>query len=149
MAIFRWPVSVVARLSRRVGGVPRARGVSFLVAGMVSGWSAGCEGLQAGDRGGDLAGPGPAGGEAEPQAAAAADEAPGAGEDPQPQPFGFPAAGGAVQGEHLHPGEQFAGQGDDLAPDLVLGEAVQGEVAQAGVLGAADPVLAPGPAAVA
>ena len=34
------------------------------------------------------------------------------------------------------------------APDLVLGVAVQGEVAQAGVLGAADPVLAPGAAAV-
>ena len=38
------------------------------------------------------------GGEAEPQAAAAADEAPGGGEDPQPQPLGFPAAGGAGAG---------------------------------------------------
>jgi hypothetical protein len=54
-----------------------------------------------------------------------------------------------VQGEHLHPGEQFTGQGDDLAPDLVLGESVQREVAQAGVLGAADAVLAAGAAAVA
>ena len=53
-----------------------------------------------------------------------------------------------VQGEHLRPGEQLAGEGDDLGPDLVLGEAVQGEVAQAGVLGAADAVLAPGAAAV-
>jgi hypothetical protein len=41
------------------------------------------------------------------------------------------------------------GQGDDLASHLVLGEAVQREVPQAGVLRAADPVLAPGPAAVA
>ena len=89
------------------------------------------------------------GGQAQPQAAAAADEAPGDGEEPQPQPFGFPAAGGAGEGEHLHPGQQLAGQRDDLAPDLVLGVAVQREVAQAGVLGAADPVLAPGPAAVA
>ena len=42
--------------------------------------------------------------EAEPEAAAAADEAPGGGEQPEPQPLGFPAAGRAVQGEHLHPG---------------------------------------------
>ena len=62
--------------------------------------------------------------------------------------LGLPSAGGAVEGEHLHPGEQVAGQGDDLAPDLVLGVTVQRQVAQAGVLGAADPVLAPGPAAV-
>ena len=84
-------------------------------------------------------------GEAEPQAAAAADDAAGDGEQAQPQPFGFPAAGGAGQGEHLRPGEQLAGQRDDLAPDLVLGEAVQRQVPQPGVLGAADPVLAPGP----
>ena len=93
-------------------------------------------------------GPGPSGGDAEPQAAAAADDAPGGGEDPQPQLPGFPAAGGAGEGEHLGPGEQLAGQRDDLAPDLVLVIAVQRQVAQAGVLGAADPVLAPGPAPV-
>ena len=75
-------------------GFHRPRGVSFLVAGMGFGGSAGCEGLEAGDRGGDLLGPGPALREAETQAAAAADDAPGAGEDPQPQPSGFPA--GAV-----------------------------------------------------
>jgi hypothetical protein len=28
------------------------------------------------------------------------------------------------QGEHLHPGGEFDGQGDDGAPDLVLGEVV-------------------------
>ena len=47
--------------------------------------------------------------------AAAADKAPGAGEDAQPRPFGFPA--GARPGRASAPGEQFAGQGDDLAPD--------------------------------
>ena len=73
---------------------------------MGSGWSAGCEGLEACEGSGEVAGPWPAG------------------------------------------GEQFAGQGDDLAPDLVLGVAVQGQVAQAGVFGGADPVLAAGPAAV-
>jgi hypothetical protein len=46
-----------------------------------SGWSAGCDGLEAGDRGSDLPGPGPTGGKAEPQAAAAADGALGAGEE--------------------------------------------------------------------
>lgn len=49
-----------------------------------------------------------------------------------------PAAGFAGQGEHRGPGEEVAGQGDDLAPDLVLGVAVQGQVPQAGVLGAAS-----------
>ena len=104
--------------------------------------------MQAGDRFGDLAGPGPAFGEAELQAAAAADEAAGGGEQAQPEPFGFPVAGLPCQGEQLGPGQQFAGQGGDLAPQLVLGEAVEREVAQPGVLGVPDAVLAAGPAAV-
>ena len=95
--------------------------------------------MQAGGCGGDLGGPGPALGEAEPQVAAAADEAPGDREQAQPEAFGLPAAGGAGQGEHLGPGQQLAGQGGDLAPQLVLGEALEGQVAQPGVLGAADP----------
>src|SRR5262249_7952458 len=113
------------------------------------GWSAGREGLQAGDRGGGQPGPRPGRGQAQPQAAAAAGKAPGGGGQAPPQPLGVPAAGGPGQGEHLRPGQQFAGQCDDLAPDLVLVIAVQGKVAQAGVLGGPDPVLAPGPAAVA
>jgi hypothetical protein len=44
---------------------------------------------------------------------------------------------------HTEPGS------DDLAPDLVLGPALQGEIAQPGVLGAADAVFAPGPLPVA
>jgi hypothetical protein len=40
------------------------------------------------------------------------------------------------------------GERDDLAPDLVLGEARQGKVPQAGVLRATDPVFSTGPAAV-
>src|SRR5690242_17648197 len=100
-----------------------------------SSWSAGREGLQPGDRGGDLAGPGPACGEPQPEAAAATDQAPGSGEQPQPKPFRLPAAGLAGQGEQLGPGQQLAGQGDDLAPQLVLGEALQRQVPQPGVLG--------------
>jgi hypothetical protein len=46
----------------------------------------------------------------------------------------------------LHPGEQLAGQSDDLAPDLVLGVAVQGKVAQVSVFRAA--VFTAGAAAV-
>jgi len=56
----------------------------------------------------------------------AADHAPGGREQAQPQAFGFPRAGGAVEGEHLHPGGQLAGHRDQLAPDLVLVKAVQG-----------------------
>jgi len=64
-------------------------------------------------------------------------EPPGRGdsEQPQPQAFGFPAASGVVgQGEHLHPGGDLYGEGDDGAPNLVRGEAVQRQVRQAGVL---------------
>jgi hypothetical protein len=87
-----------------------------------------------------------------PQAAAAAHEPAGDGEDgeeAQPEPLRFRAAGGPGQGEQLGPGQEVAGQGDDLAPDLVLGEALEREVPQPGVLRAADPVLAPGPLPVA
>ena len=126
-AVFWSPVSVSARLSRRGCRVPRAR---WCLSGRWDAccWSAGFEGLEPRDSGGDFASPGPAGGEAEPQPAAAGDDAPGSGEDPQPEPPGFPAAAGPGQGEHLGPGEQFAGQRHDLAPDLVLGVAVQGQV---------------------
>ena len=57
------------------------------------------------------------------------------------QASGFPGAGRAVEGEHLHPGGQFAGHRHQLALELVLVEAVQREPAQPGVLGAPDPVL--------
>ena len=87
-------------------------------------------------------------GEAEAEPAAAADDPPGDREEPQPQLSGFPAAGLAAQREHRRPGQQLAGQGDNLAPDLVLVVSVQRQVPQPGVLGVADPVLAPGPAAV-
>jgi hypothetical protein len=106
--------------------------------------SAGREGLQAGDRVGDPRGPGPVPGKAEPQAASAAGQAADDGEQAQPQPLRFPPAGGAGQGEHLGPGQQLAGQRDDLAPQLVLREPLQRQVPQPGILRAADPVLALG-----
>jgi len=79
---------------------------------------------------------------------AAAMQLAGGGEQAQPQPFGFPGAGRAVQSEHLHPGGQLAGRGHPLAPQLVGREALQREVMQPGVLGGADAVLTPCAAAV-
>jgi hypothetical protein len=71
-------------------------------------------------------------------------------EQPVAQPFRLPASRRVVgEGEHLGPGDQVEGERDNGAPDLVLGEVVQGQVGQAGVLRAADAVLAAGAAAVA
>jgi hypothetical protein len=70
------------------------------------------------------------------------------GQQAQAEPLWLPAAGPAGEGDHLGPGEQFAGQRDDLAPDLVLREALQGQVPQARVLGVPDAVLTPCPPAV-
>jgi hypothetical protein len=96
---------LVARLSRRVGGVPRALGSPFLVAWTAVALSAGCHCLEPADGGGDLGCPWPPGGEAESEPATAADDPAGRGEQSQPQAFWFPAAGRAGQGEQLGPGE--------------------------------------------
>ena len=80
--------------------------------------------------------------EAEPGSTSGADEGGWDGEQPQPQAFGFPAAGlGVGQGEELAPGGQVQGELDQGAPQLVLGEAVQGQIREAGVFGDPDPVL--------
>jgi hypothetical protein len=52
------------------------------------------------------------------------------------------------EGEQLGPGGEFAGQGDDGAPDPVLIEVVQGQVGQSGVFGGPDAVFGAGAAAV-
>ena len=77
--------------SRRVGGYRRAPGSpSWCRDGF--GWSAGREGLQAGDCGGDFGSPGPAGGEAQPAGGGRrGNDAPGGGEQAQPQAIGFPS----------------------------------------------------------
>lgn len=46
-------------------------------------------------------------------------------------------------------GEQLCGEGGDLELELVLGEGVQRQVGQAGVLQGPNPVLGPGPEPVA
>jgi hypothetical protein len=63
--------------------------------------------------------------------------------------LGSDPAGGARQGEHLDPCEQFAGQRDDLDPDHVPVLAVPGGRLRGRCHSAADPVLAPGSAQVA
>jgi hypothetical protein len=68
----------------------------------------------------------------------------------QPQTLGLPPAGWVLgQRERLGPGDEFAGQRDDGAPDPVLVQVVQGQVGQSGVLRASDAVLGAGSAAVA
>lgn len=63
--------------------------------------------------------------------------------------LGFPPPCGWVgPGDGLGPDQQVHGEGDDLEPDLVLGEPVEGQVAQAGDFEVADPVLGPGSLAV-
>ena len=53
-------------------------------------------------------------------------DAGGDGKQSEPHPFRLPPSGVVVgQGEHLEPGSELHGQGDDGQPDLVLGEAVQ------------------------
>jgi len=79
------------RIQQRVSHGPW--GCPSLVVRAVWCWSVWGEGLQAGDRGGDLGGPGPGRGETQPAAPSAADQAPGGGEQAQPQPFGFPGPG--------------------------------------------------------
>jgi hypothetical protein len=62
-------------------------------------------------------------GKAEDPAPAAGNEL-GGGEQANPELLGFPAASVTLQGEHRHPGEEVEGEGDDLHPDLVLGDVV-------------------------
>src|SRR5690625_2259732 len=96
---------------------------------------------------------------------AAAHEGRGDLEQPGAESFGLPLPRVvAGQRDGLHPGDHLVGELDDLAPDLVLRERSQRELQQAHevlrersqrelqqahVFGVADPVLTPGPAAVA
>ena len=128
------------------GGAAGLRGSGGVLRG--GGRSSGCgQGLEASDALEQEAGPGVVGPVADEGAAGD-----GGGDVHQPgadRP-GLPPSGAvAGQGEQLGPGEQVVGQGHDLAPDAVGREALQGEAVEAGVLGAADAVLAPGPQPVA
>lgn len=65
------------------------------------------------------------------------------------QPFGFGAGEVAFEGQRLGPGEQVVRERDQGEPDLVVGEAAEGQVRQPGVFVGADVVFDPGAAAVA
>jgi hypothetical protein len=71
--------------------------VSFMVAVDGFGWLAGREGLEAGDRGGDLRGPVPVAASWSRRLIWAL----GTGEDPEPQPFPYSVADSAGEGKHL------------------------------------------------
>jgi hypothetical protein len=155
-----WPVPVAGRCFQCCGAAA-GPGCRAGLAGLHGPWgcllsgrgdrgsaSAGCQLPQALKGCGDLCGPGPWGCELEAESPSAADDPSGGREQAQPQPPGFPAACRAGECEQLGPGDQVAGQRDDLAPDLVLRVPVQRQVPQPGVLGAADAVFAAGAAAV-
>jgi hypothetical protein len=98
-------------------------GFSFLIAWTGAFWLAGCEGLEAADGGGDVAGPWPSGREAEPEPAAAADEASGGRGQPQPWLLGFPVRSSVRAGV---PGPQHDGQRLAVAIAAVISEHRQG-----------------------
>ena len=110
--------------------------------------ASGRDGLQADDRGGDLAGPAPACGEAEPQAAAAADQAPRDGEQAQPQAPGLPPAGLPARASSWVQASSSQARATISHRSWLWANPFRWQVPQPGVLGAADPVLAADPAAV-
>lgn len=96
---------------------------------------------------GEQAGPGCSGGEFEVGAAGVVGDPPGDRPQAQAQPFRLPLPGGVlVQGEHLGPRDEFAGELHDGEPDPVLVEPVQRKVFQAGGFRVPDAVLAAGAA---
>jgi hypothetical protein len=80
-----------------------------------------------------------AGGEAEPQPLAAADDAPGAGEEPQPQLFQFPSAALPVRASTCVQASSSNASATISHQTLFWSKPCQGQVAQSGLLGAADP----------
>jgi hypothetical protein len=110
--------------------------------GFCSGW--GWQRPQPHVGGDDLVGPWPVGGQFEQRRSSGAHDAGGDVQQPQTQPLGFGVAV-RVQPEGRGPGQQVRGQQHGLEPDLVLGEVVQRQVAQAAVFQAADPVFGAGP----
>ena len=77
-----------------------------------------------------------------------AGEAAGDVQEPVAQPFRFAAGKLAAEQQPLCPGEQVLGAEREFEPGGVRLEAAEGQVAQAGVLAAADPVLDDGVLAV-
>jgi hypothetical protein len=125
------------------------RGVAAVVGTVGPRSTGGGQGVESAEAVEDQAGERRRSSQVQPGAPAGGCETSGDREQPMAEALGFPAAGRMVgEGEGLHPGDQIAGQGDDRAPDLVGVEVVQRQVGKPTVLGAADAVLGPCPAAV-
>src|SRR5574340_1421071 len=114
-------------------------------------WSAWCWSGRCGWRGevvesaGEHVDPGCSGGKVEVDAPGMAGDPAGDRPQAQTQPLRLPSPGGMlVQGEHLCPGGQLAGELHDGEPDAVLVEPVQWKVLQAGAFRVPDAVLAAG-----
>src|SRR5215469_17588021 len=136
------PSSVVKgrRRGRRLAG---RRGVARLpwVVALGTHGSGGRQGAKPPTGGGDQRGPAPGALEAEEHATTVASDAASDVEKPVAEPLRLPAARLAIQAEVLEEGEQVLGGEHQLQPDLVGGELTEGEVAEPGVLAAADAVL--------
>jgi len=88
--------------------------------------------------------PGPVAVDPEVESSSAADQADRGAQQPTAQLLGFGGRERAVQEQQPGPGEQVAGEADELDPDGVDVQLPGRQMGQAGALGAADPVLDPG-----
>src|SRR3984893_2697995 len=127
--------------------LPDGRGVCWWVRKEGSGGEA--EATQHGEGPDALLCPGRVRLEAKVRAAASPHQAPGHVQEHEPQALGLGGGELALEAQALGPGDEVLGDGHHLDPHGVVRELVEGEVAQPGVLGAADAVLHPGMAAVA
>src|ERR671910_2371387 len=155
MAAWRAPDRVVAE--RRAGTGVGARRVSesrwLCCPGPVVVCAAGGRrppgsGLEAQDadaveRGDEIGGPGPTGGEAESSATAGAGDLAGGVQPAIAQAFGFGAGEVTVEGDASSPGEQVVSDERGGEPGGVDGEVGRGQVGQAGVFEVADQLLGP------
>jgi hypothetical protein len=92
--------------------------------------------------------PGPAARQVQAQAAGVAGEPAGDVQQPVAEAFRFAAGERAVEQQPLRPGEQIPGGEDELEPGGVRLEGAEGEIVEAGVPAAADPVFDDGVVAV-
>ena len=103
---------------------------------------------QSAEGGHEVCCPRPALRQAQRGASCRADDDPGGVQERVAQALGLGPGEIPFEAPPLHPGEQVAGHEDDLGPRLVVGEALGGEVGEAGVLGVFDGALAASASAV-
>src|ERR1022692_3402242 len=135
----------------RVGWAPVPRPAGRVLSGgrdwMVWLWRG--QGLDAGERAGDVVCPGPGRRDSQVPSALAFDDPPGGMEHLVAQRLRLGSGKVAVEGEEPDPGQQVTRDGRGLAPGGVDRVVPGGHMPQSGALAAADPVLDPGLGAVA